>query len=106
MEGRKPSVNKNNTLCVLLLELRRHLNSCAGCRSALDAHSYDLICDYSKRRIIDIARRWDTNIAGRLAARREADRLQFLCPNPNAHGAAYALTAEAVKVTAYQDSLL
>lgn len=105
MKGRRPDVNKNNTLCVLLLELRRHLNSCTTCRAAMDANAIDSFCAYTIRRIIDVARRWDKNIAGRLAARKEAERLQFLCPDPNAHGAAYAMTAEAVHVTTYQDAL-
>lgn len=105
MKGRKPDVNKNNNLCVLLLDLRRHLASCAECRGAMGANDYAGMCDHSKRRIIDIARRWDANITGRLTARRKGDRIQFLCPNPGVHGSAYALTAEAVEVTAIQDAL-
>jgi hypothetical protein len=95
----KPNVNRSNTLAVRLLQVRRHVNSCRKCMAAIDAMDFDLLCDCTKDDLVFIAARWDANIAGRLAVRRKGDELQFLCPDLNAHGPAYAAVAEPVTVT-------
>lgn len=100
------NVNKHTYLSVRLLELRRHLNACGTCNAAIKSRAYELLCDASRLLILEVAIRWESNIPGRLAARSENDRLTFPCPDPNAHGPAYAITAEAVQVIAYQDRLL
>lgn len=99
------NINRQTFICVRLLELRRHLGTCPKCRSALKAADRNALCDESVKLVLLIAQRWDSNIPGRLAVRRKGRSLQFLCPDPNAHGPAYAATAEAVEVTSVQDGL-
>lgn len=105
MSGGKYNVNRHNTLAVMLLDLRRHFQKCGHCKGARDTHDFDLLCPYAKRHIVNIAIRWDSNLSVRLAVRRTHDVLHFLCPNVNAHGPAYALTAEPVHVTDVQTAL-
>lgn len=102
----KTNVNRENLLCVQLLRLRRHLNSCKQCRSARKVRDYTGLCEVTRSAIVEIAVKWDNNIAGRLAARNGMHEYIFPCPDPNAHGPAYALTAEAVIITAHQESLI
>ena len=99
------SANRNNLLAVRLLQVRRHFNTCRACRSAVKCGSFDRLCDSTKADLVFIACKWESNIAGRLAAKRSGDGLTFVCPDPNAHGAAYAITAEAVTVTSIQEGL-
>jgi hypothetical protein len=105
MGGKRVNVNANNTLCVILLRLRRHLNSCDLCRGAIKTRDYSAMCDYTKCAIVDAAQRWERSISLRLQTRKAGQVLQFLCPNPGIHGSAYALTAEPVIVTHVQDAL-
>lgn len=99
------NINTQNLFCVKLLELRRHLGHCNKCRAARKGLSYDDFCEYTKKTLVEIATKVDTNIAGRLAARNGNHSYIFPCPEPNAHGPAYALTAEAVIVESIQDRL-
>lgn len=99
------NVNSQNLLCVKLLQLRRHLNSCRKCRSARKAREYKEMCPWSQHIIIEIAIRWGNNIAGRLAARNGMHDYIYPCPDPNAHGPAYALTAEACILAGNQEGL-
>lgn len=101
----KPNVNRSNTLAVRLLQVRRHFNTCDMCRGSVKAQSFDTLCDCTKADLLFIATRWESNIAGRLAVRRNGNDLQFLCPDVNAHGAAYAATAEPVTVTGVMETL-
>jgi len=101
----KVSVNRNNLLAVRLLQLRRHLVTCRQCHGMIKALDYAGLCDSTKADILFIAQKWDSNIPGRITGSNSKDGLVFLCPDPNAHGAAYAATAEAVAVTSIQDSL-
>jgi hypothetical protein len=73
--------------------------------SAIKTGDFDRLCDGTKSDILFVAVRWEANIAGRLAVRHKGNNLQFLCPDPNAHGAAYAATAEPVTVTGVMEPL-
>lgn len=98
--------NKDNLLAVKLLDLRRHFARCDRCRGALKAHVYDMFCGDTKANIVTIALKWDVNIPGRLKARNGKEPWVFPCPDPNAHGPAYALTAEPCYVTDTQGRLV
>lgn len=97
--------NRDNALSVLLLDLRRHLMTCDQCRAAIKCNDDALLCARTGLMILGIAKRWDANIPGRLAARRGNQRWIYPCPSPVAHGSAYALTAEACYVTSTVDAL-
>lgn len=99
------NINTQNLLCVKLLQLRRHFGSCKTCRAARGARDFDALCEWSKVTLVEVAVKWDNNIAGRLAARNGNHRHMFPCPDPNAHGPAYALTAESVIIGSVQDRL-
>lgn len=98
-------INLNTNLSLMLLELRRHFNTCRVCTAASKANDYDFLCPWTKRRIVDIARRWEASLAMRLKVKRDNQELVFPCPNVNAHGSAYALTAEPVVAIAVQGTL-
>jgi hypothetical protein len=100
------NVNRDNLLAVRLLKLRRHFNSCKTCRGARKARDFDMLCDSAKTDLVEVAVAWDNNIPGRLAARAGTRDWIFPCPSPNAHGAAYAITAEACIIGGRQESLL
>lgn len=99
------SANRNNLLAVRLLTVRRHFNTCQKCKSALSAEDPFMLCTETLKDLMFIATRWESSIAGRLAVRRNGKDLLFLCPDLNAHGAAYAATAEPVEVHGVQESL-
>lgn len=102
----KVSASVQNTLSVRLLELRRHLKTCRECRTSMKTRTLTDMCEWTQRTIIEVAIRWDGNITGRLAARNGKADYIFPCPDPNRHGSAYALTAEACMVTAIQDTMI
>jgi hypothetical protein len=99
------NVNRGNLLAVRLLQVRRHFNTCYKCRAAIKGKTFDDLCQQSKGDLLFIAMKWESNIAARLAAVRSNDGLVFPCPDPNAHGAAYAATAEPVTITSTQGHL-
>lgn len=99
------STNRNNLLAVRLLQVRRHFNACRTCKGAMQSEDFDRLCTDVKRDLVFIAMRWEASIAGRIAIRKAGNDLQFLCPDLNAHGAAYAATAEPVSVTGLQETL-
>lgn len=101
----KVSANRNNLLAVRLLQVRRHLVTCYGCRGAINGNDFDSLCDTTKSDMMFIVQKWDSNIADRLAAVKDGGGLVFACPDPNAHGAAYAATAEPVTIIASQPKL-
>lgn len=92
-------------LVVLLLQLRRHMETCHQCKPAISAMDYDLLCEESRGLIINVARRWERNIAGRLLGRKSDTRTVYPCPNINAHGKEYAIAAEQCVVTSTVDTL-
>lgn len=99
------SANRNNLLAVRLLQVRRHFNTCRKCKSALVAQDPFMLCMETLNDLMFVAIHWESGIAGRLAVRRSGKDLLFLCPDLNAHGAAYAATAEPVEVHGIQGSL-
>lgn len=99
------SANRNNLLAVRLLQLRRHLVKCRGCAGAIKARDFDSLCESTKSDLVFVAFKWDSNIPDRLAANKRDGGLVFVCPDPNAHGSAYAATAEPVTVIATQPGL-
>lgn len=99
------NVNRDSLLAVRLLQVRRHFNTCRKCRAAMNGKTFDDLCDTTKADLLFIALKWESNIAARLAAVRSNDGLVFPCPDPNAHGAAYAATAEPVTITSTQGHL-
>jgi hypothetical protein len=99
------NVNRQNLLCVKLLQLRRHLNSCNECRGAIKGREYAGMCEWTQAAVIEVAVKWDANIPGRLAAHHKGEGWIFPCPDPNAHGPAYAVTAEPCVVSGTQESL-
>lgn len=100
------NVNRDRLLVVKLLHVRRHFNSCKQCRAARNARAFDNMCEWAKMELVEIAVKWDSNIAGRLAARASSKEHVFPCPNPNAHGEAYAAVAEPVVVVGMQGQLI
>lgn len=99
------NVNRNRLLVLILFDLRKHFVSCRKCKAARMARDFDQLCEGTKRMLVEVAVKWDSNIAGRLAARASAKEHVFPCPNPNAHGEAYAAIAEPVIVTGAQGSI-
>lgn len=99
------TVNVNNNLSCMLLELRRHFATCRLCESSVKAREYDLVCQWTKRRILEIASRWQMSITMRLQLKRDSVPHVFPCPDLNKHGAAYAAVAEPVVVTMVQGVL-
>lgn len=105
MAGRS-AVNTGNTVALMLLELKRHFNVCDECRGALKTRDYSAMCAWCQSHVIEVARKWDSNIALRLKARKSGEKFVFRCPDLNKHGPAYAMTAEPLMVTGIQDVLL
>lgn len=101
----RKNVNRQNLLCVILLQLRNHFAKCDKCRSARKAKAYGEMCSWAQEAIVEVAIRWDRNIPGRLAAINGKDEWIFPCPDPNEHGSAYALTAEACIVAGKQGGM-
>lgn len=99
------SVNLGNTVAVMLLELRRHLNGCKDCHNAMRSNDYDAVCKWTKGRILHIANRWDASIGMRLKAKRSGDVHCYPCPDTSKHGQAYAMAAEPVLVVGFPDRL-
>lgn len=99
------NVNLDNLLCVMLLELRKHLNKCRLCSAALEANQFDMVCEPTKRMIVNIGRKWDRLIPDRLVARRGDKSHIYPCPDIGKHGKAYAMTAEIVYVEGIETPL-
>lgn len=104
--GGKSAVNTGNTCAIILLELKRHFNTCDTCRGCIKTHDYSLLCKWAQMKMVDLARHWDSNIALRLKARRSGDNFIYRCPDIKKHGEAYSMTAEPLMVTGIQDALL
>lgn len=103
MVGR--NINRENLIAVRLLKIRRHYVKCAQCRGARQSRAFGEMCEWAQEELIEVAIAWDANITGRLAARNSGKEHMYPCPDVNAHGPAYALTAEAVIITGHQDGL-
>lgn len=102
----RSAVNTGNSVAIMLLELKRHFNTCDTCRGAIKVHDQDQLCKWAAMKILAVARSWESNIALRLKARRSGEQFIFRCPDLNKHGPAYAMTAEPLMVTGVQDRLM
>lgn len=100
------NVNRQNLLAVRLLQLRRHFTNCKECRGARKALSFDALCDTAKPLLIEVAVKWDVNIAKRLEVAKSGEDYIYPCPDLGAHGPAYSLTAEPCIIGATQGRLL
>lgn len=102
----RSAVNTGNSIAIMLLELKRHFNTCDACRGAIKCHADDMLCKWATLRIVAVARSWESNIALRLKARRSGEQFVYRCPDLSKHGPAYAMTAEPLMVTGVQDRLI
>ena len=100
------NVNADNRLADLLIELKRHLGSCAKCRGAMKTRDKGMLCDHTVGLILTAAWQYDHVIPRRLAARRKGQRFIFACPDISAHGKAAEMTAEPLIVVGVQDTLI
>lgn len=105
MSGRS-AVNTGNTIAIILLELKRHFNTCDTCRGAIKVHDQEMLCKWATLNIVAVAKAWEANIAMRLKARRSGEQFIYRCPDLNKHGPAYAATAEPLMVTGIQERLI
>jgi hypothetical protein len=105
MAGRS-AVNTGNACAIMLLELKRHFAMCDACRGAIKVNDTATMCPWALRKIIAVARAWDSNIALRLKAKRSGDPFVYRCPDLSKHSEAYAMTAEPLMVTGVQDRLI
>lgn len=99
------NINRQRLLVTILFDLRKHFAGCRVCKQARIGRDFDLLCDLAKTSLVEVAVKWDSNIGRRLAARNSKDEHIFPCPNPYAHGEAYAAIAEPVTVTAHIGTL-
>jgi hypothetical protein len=99
------NVNRQRLLVLMLLDLRRHFASCRKCAGARKGRDFSMLCEYTQKELVEIAVKWDNNIAVRLHARRSDKEHIFPCPDPNKHGEAWAAAVEPVTVTARQGKL-
>lgn len=104
MSGRS-AVNTGNACAIILLELKRHFARCETCGPAIKVHDYAMLCPWALMKLVEVARKWDSNIALRLKARRSGNDFIYRCPDLNKHGPAYAMTAEPLMVTGTQGML-
>jgi hypothetical protein len=100
------AVNKSRNIAIMLLELRRHFNTCKECRGAMDVADYDRMCGFTKIKLVAVARRWDANIGMRLKAHRSGEPYAYQCPDLSKHGEAYAMAAEPVMITGVQGMII
>jgi hypothetical protein len=104
--ARKSEANQGNQIALILLELKRHFNTCQQCRGAMTGHDYDQLCKFATLKLVKVAKLWDVNIDARLKARRSGRPFVYACPRLSAHSEAYAMTAEPLLVTGVQETLL
>jgi hypothetical protein len=99
------NVNRQRLLVDILFQVRRHFAGCHQCRAAKSGMDFDGLCDLAKKDLVEVAVKWDSNIGRRLTARKSKDDYIYPCPDPFAHGEAYAATAEPVIVASRPGTL-
>lgn len=91
----KVSANRDKFLADMLTEMRLHFGRCQQCKGARKAKSFDSLCEYTKVALVEIAIKWDRNLAVRLNCRKSMRGYLFPCPDTSVHGRTYALSADA-----------
>ena len=99
------SVNSDNRVFDILTDMKRHLKYCRNCQSAMNVRDYDLMCPWTKGRILAAAEQSDKVIPRRLAAHRKDQRVFYACPDMAAHPKSWTITAEPLVAVGIQDSL-
>ena len=91
----KVAANRDKFLADALTEMRLHFGRCKQCKGARSARDFDSLCDYTKRSLVEIAVKWDNNLAVRLHHRNSMHGYLYPCPDTSVHGRTYALVADA-----------
>ena len=91
----KVAANRDKFLADALTEMRLHFGRCRQCKGARSARDFDSLCDYTKRALVEIAVKWDCNLAVRLHHRNSMRGYLYPCPDTSVHGRTYALVADA-----------
>jgi len=99
------SSNQDNRISEMLLELKRHLESCKKCISAVKARDGLALCTHTTGIIVSIALRYDRLLPTRIAAHRQGVTTVYACPDLAAHGKTFPLIAEPLNVTGVQGAL-
>lgn len=100
-----PRLGKDQKLYDTLVDLKRHLRSCAKCQAARKAVAPNMMCDLGRLLTLKAADGYDSVIKLRIQAHADVHSHVFACPDLSKHGKAYALTAPALHVVAVQDNL-
>lgn len=99
------SVNADNRVANLLIELNRHVKTCKQCKGAIKTRDKYALCDHTIGLILTLAVTHAGVIPRRLKLRRKGDLSVFACPDVSKHGQAYAMTAEPLIVVGVQGEL-
>lgn len=99
------TVNSDNRFADLLLELKRHIQHCRTCQSAIKVRDETLMCKHTIGLILTAVARYDTLISRRLAVKRTHDHVFYACPDIAAHGKTWALTVEPLVPAHVQEAL-
>lgn len=88
-----------------LIELKRHLRTCARCISAKKARDFVVMCNQGLRLTTEAAWQYDDLIKLKIAAHKHPGNIIYACPNRGLHGKAFELTAHPYVATGIQDAL-
>lgn len=97
--------NADNRLYETLINLKRHLGSCAPCRVARKGDDPYMMCRMGIEMVVRAASFYDVLISLRVEARNSDDTTVYPCPSIRAHGRTYEMTAMPVVVIGYQGKL-
>jgi hypothetical protein len=99
------SASRDQKLNDRMIELKRHLRTCARCISAKKAAVFTLLCPTGLRLTVNAALLYDDLIRLKVAAHNHPGNVIFACPDLSKHGASYSLTAYPYIATGIQDTL-
>lgn len=88
-----------------LIELKRHLRTCATCMAAKKARDFISMCALGLRLTVDAAMQYDDLIKLKIAAHKHPGNIIYACPDKSKHGKAFELTAYPYIATGIQDAL-
>lgn len=77
-------------------------HQCRGASAALNAHG---MCLRGQQLTVSAAAEFDAILALKKMAHKDPAGFVYACPDVSAHGQAYALAAEPLTVTGYQEGL-